>query len=116
MTASLRHVDPTRPPGALVRAYSALGTTQLARFISRHVNWKLDPFLLRLTRGRLASTLMVPSAVPGAATHPAWYPNLRAGVDLVAGVESYIDSGEILGLLGTDGMADCETGRRLIDR
>jgi deazaflavin-dependent oxidoreductase (nitroreductase family) len=47
----------------LVRAYSAFGVTRLARFLSRHVSWKLDPFLLRVTRGRLASTLVVPSAV-----------------------------------------------------
>jgi len=59
----LRYVDPTRPPGLLVRAYSAVGATRFARFISRHVNWKLDPLLLRLSRGRLASTLVIPSAL-----------------------------------------------------
>ncbi|MEY2446942.1 MAG: hypothetical protein QOH79_418 [Acidimicrobiaceae bacterium] len=45
------------------RAYAAFALTRVARFISRHVNWKLDPLLLRLTRGRLASTLVFPSAV-----------------------------------------------------
>ena len=63
MVAKLRHVDPTRPPGPFVRAYSALATTRLAKFVSRHINWKLDPFLLRITRGRLASTLVVPSGL-----------------------------------------------------
>lgn len=63
MAATLRRVDPTRPPGRLRRAYSAFGATRVARFISRHVNWKLDPLLLRLTRGRLASTLMIRSAL-----------------------------------------------------
>jgi deazaflavin-dependent oxidoreductase (nitroreductase family) len=45
------------------RAYAAFALTRVARFISRHVNWKLDPFLLRLTRGRLASKLVFTSAV-----------------------------------------------------
>ena len=60
---ALRHVDPTRRPGVFARAYAALAVTRLARFISRHVSWKLDPVLLRATRGRIASTLMFPSAV-----------------------------------------------------
>lgn len=63
MTAELRQVDPTRPPGALARAYAALAATRVARFISRHLSWKLDPFLLRVTRGRLATTLIFPTAV-----------------------------------------------------
>ena len=60
---TLRHVDPTRPPGLLARAYAALAATRLSRFVSRHVSWKLDPLLLRATRGRVASTLMFPTAV-----------------------------------------------------
>ena len=60
---ALRHVDPTRRPTVFARAYAALAVTRLARFISRHVSWKLDPMLLRATRGRIASTLMFPTAV-----------------------------------------------------
>src|SRR3954471_9539702 len=60
---ALRHVDPTRRPGMFARAYAALAVTRLARFISRHVGWKLDPLLLRVTGGRIASTLMFPTAV-----------------------------------------------------
>ena len=63
MHSRLRYVDPTRPPGLIVRAYSALGATRLSRFISRHIAWKLDPHLLRLSRGRLATTLVFPAAV-----------------------------------------------------
>lgn len=63
MPSRLRHVDPTPPPGPVTRAYSAFGATRAARFISRHVNWKLDPVLLRVTRGRVASTLVIPSAL-----------------------------------------------------
>ena len=52
-----------RPPGRFARAYAAFGATRVARFFSRHVNWKLDPLLLRLTGGRLALTLVFPTAV-----------------------------------------------------
>jgi deazaflavin-dependent oxidoreductase (nitroreductase family) len=53
---------PARPAG-FARAYAAFAATRAAKFVSRHVNWKLDPILLRLTRGRLASTLVFPTAV-----------------------------------------------------
>ena len=45
------------------RAYAALAATRFSRFVSRHVSWKLDPVLLRATRGRLATTLVFPTAV-----------------------------------------------------
>jgi deazaflavin-dependent oxidoreductase (nitroreductase family) len=63
LTAQLRHVDPTRPPGVFARAYAAFAASRVARFISRHVNWKLDPLLLRVTRGRVATTLVFPTAL-----------------------------------------------------
>jgi len=53
---------PSRP-SAFKRWYAAFATTRVARFISRHVSWHLDPVLLRLTGGRLASTLVFPTAV-----------------------------------------------------
>ena len=63
MPAKLRYVDPTRPPGVIARSYAAFAATRLARFVSRHINWKLDPLLLRATRGRLATTLFFPTAL-----------------------------------------------------
>lgn len=63
MPRTLRHVDPTRPPGIIVRAYATIAATRVARFISRRVSWKLDPLLLRLTGGRLATTLVFPTAL-----------------------------------------------------
>jgi len=45
------------------RAYAALAATRLSRVVSRHVSWKLDPLLLRATSGRLATTLVFPTAV-----------------------------------------------------
>ena len=59
----LRHVDPDQSPGVIRRLYAALAATRAARFVSRHVNWKLDPFLLRVTGGRFATTLVFPTAV-----------------------------------------------------
>ncbi len=63
MGAKLRYVDPTLPAGAFARRYAALAATPFAKFISRHINWKLDPHLLRATRGRLATTLVFPTAL-----------------------------------------------------
>jgi deazaflavin-dependent oxidoreductase (nitroreductase family) len=59
----LRFVDTSRTPGSVRRAYSALASTRPLLFVSRHISWKLDPVLLRLTRGRVATTLMLPTAV-----------------------------------------------------
>lgn len=58
-----RVVDATRPPGRLRRAYAALATTRGALFLTRNLMWKLDPVLLRVSRGRVASPLVFRSAV-----------------------------------------------------
>ncbi|HEX5927885.1 MAG TPA: nitroreductase/quinone reductase family protein [Solirubrobacterales bacterium] len=63
MTAPLRYVDPHRPRGWFSRAYAALANTVLGRFLSVHVVWKLDPHLMRLTRGRLGMGLVMPTAL-----------------------------------------------------
>ena len=63
VTSNLRYVDATRPPGPVRRTLAALATTRPLLFFSRHVSWKLDPRLLRLTGGRLATSMMFPVAV-----------------------------------------------------
>jgi deazaflavin-dependent oxidoreductase (nitroreductase family) len=63
MSARLKYVDPNRPPGLFSRAYAALANTRLGRFMSVHVVWKLDPHLMRLTRGRLGMGLVMPTAL-----------------------------------------------------
>lgn len=60
---TLRYVDPTRPPGIIVRAVAVLAATRVARFMSRHISWKLDPWLLQASGGRLATTLVFPTAI-----------------------------------------------------
>jgi deazaflavin-dependent oxidoreductase (nitroreductase family) len=61
--AQLRYVDPNRPRGWLSRAYAAFSATGLGRFLSAKLAWKLDPYLLRLTRGRLGTGLVIPTAL-----------------------------------------------------
>jgi deazaflavin-dependent oxidoreductase (nitroreductase family) len=59
----LRHVDPTRRAGPIARAYAWLSATRPGRWVSSRIAWKLDPHLLRLTRGRLRLSLFLPTAV-----------------------------------------------------
>ena len=63
MRTQIRPTKPEREPGALRRWFSSLATTRPLLFLSRHISWKLDPVLLRLSGGRIASTLMLPTAV-----------------------------------------------------
>ena len=63
MPKQLKYVDPTRPRGVFSRAYAAFSATRLGRFISAKVVWKVDPRLLRLTRGRLGMGLVLPTAL-----------------------------------------------------
>jgi deazaflavin-dependent oxidoreductase (nitroreductase family) len=63
MHPRLKYVDPNRPPSAFSRAFATLSTTRLGRFISAKVVWKLDPYLLRATRGRLGMGLTLPTAL-----------------------------------------------------
>ncbi len=63
MPSRLRYVDPARRPGWFSRAYARLSTTRVARLISAKIAWKLDPYLLRLTGGRLSMALVLPTAL-----------------------------------------------------
>ncbi|MEA2495805.1 MAG: hypothetical protein QOJ29_3716 [Thermoleophilaceae bacterium] len=61
--AGLRYVDPTRRRGWFSRVYAIFSATRVGRFLSSHIAWKLDPYLLRATRGRLGSGLVLPTAL-----------------------------------------------------
>lgn len=61
--SELRYVDPNRPRGWLSRAYAAFSATRVGRFLSVHVAWKIDPYLLRATRGRISMGLILPTAL-----------------------------------------------------
>lgn len=63
MATQLKYVDPNRPRSLLSRAYAAFSATRLGRFLSAKIAWKLDPYLLRATRGRIGSGLFLPTAL-----------------------------------------------------
>ncbi|HEX5712677.1 MAG TPA: nitroreductase/quinone reductase family protein [Solirubrobacterales bacterium] len=63
MAPKLRYVDPEKTPSLFNRLYAALANTRLGRFLSVHLVWKLDPHLMRLTRGRLGMGLLMPTAL-----------------------------------------------------
>jgi deazaflavin-dependent oxidoreductase (nitroreductase family) len=57
----LRYVDPSRPRGLLYRTWAHSVATPFGFWLSRHIAWKVDPFLLRLTRGRIGTGLIIPT-------------------------------------------------------
>lgn len=59
----LRYVDPHEPRSWFSRVYAALSATRAARFVSAKIGWKIDPYLLRATRGWLSTGLVLPIAV-----------------------------------------------------
>lgn len=63
MPAQLKHVDPNRRRSLVSRTFAALSATRLGRLISATVVWKVDPYLLRATRGRLGMGLVLPTAL-----------------------------------------------------
>jgi deazaflavin-dependent oxidoreductase (nitroreductase family) len=60
---TLPYVDPGASRGPVYRAYVRFLGTRLAAWLSMKVVWKVDPHLMRLTRGRLGMGLMVPTAL-----------------------------------------------------
>lgn len=59
----LKVVIPPASPSSFRRGYAALAATRPAKLVSRLINWKLDPLLLRLSGGRLSTTLVFRAAV-----------------------------------------------------
>ena len=63
VAVSLRRVDPPTRRGLLFRLYLRLATSPPASWLSRHVLWKLDPQLLRLTGGRFSMSFPLPTGL-----------------------------------------------------
>src|SRR3954451_15676716 len=59
----LRYVDPRRRRGVIYRVYARLVGTRAMGWLSRKVGWKLDPVLLKLSRGRIGTGLLLPTAL-----------------------------------------------------
>jgi len=60
---ALPYVDPSASRGPVYRAYVRFLGTRLAAWLSMKIVWKVDPHLMRLTRGRLGMGLIVPTAL-----------------------------------------------------
>ena len=63
MPAKLKDVDPNRRPRWFSRANAAFANTALGRFLSVHLVWKIDPWLMRISRGRLGMGVGIPTAL-----------------------------------------------------
>ena len=59
----LPYVDPEAARGRVYRAFVRLVGTRPLGWFSRTVGWRLDPHLLRLSRGRLGMGLLLPTAL-----------------------------------------------------
>jgi len=62
-TRDLPYVNPAERRHAIYRTYARLVGTRAAGWLSMSVVWKLDPFLLRLSGGRLGMGLVLPTAL-----------------------------------------------------
>ena len=60
---ALPHVDPYRPRGRAYRALCRFTATRLGGWLSVNVGWKIDPWLLKGSRGRLSSAGPLPAAL-----------------------------------------------------
>lgn len=63
MPAQLKYVDPNLPRSSFSRAFAWFSATRLGRLVSVHVVWKIDPYLLQATRGRIGMGLVLPTAL-----------------------------------------------------
>src|SRR2546423_15148165 len=59
----LPYVDPMARRGLLYRLFARLAGSRAAAWLSPRTAWKIDPVLMRLTRGRLGSGLLLPTAL-----------------------------------------------------
>jgi deazaflavin-dependent oxidoreductase (nitroreductase family) len=59
----LPHVDPEAQRSVLYRVYARVVAARPMGWFSRRVVWKLDPVLLRLSRGRIGFGLLLPTAL-----------------------------------------------------
>ena len=60
---ALRHVDPTVERGATYRTYVRLTNTRPVGWVSRHIGWKVDPWLMRASGGRVGVGALLPTAL-----------------------------------------------------
>ena len=59
----LAYVDPLQRRGVAYRAYARLVGTRAFGWLARRVGWKVDPWLLKLSGGRVGFGLLLPTAL-----------------------------------------------------
>ena len=57
------YVDPRQRRGRIYYAYARLVGTRFMGWVSRRAVWKVDPILMRLSRGRLGMGLVLPTVL-----------------------------------------------------
>jgi deazaflavin-dependent oxidoreductase (nitroreductase family) len=62
-TPALRYVDPYKPRGRLYLAVARFSATKAGGWLAVNVAWKVDPHLLRLTRGRFSTARPLAAAL-----------------------------------------------------
>lgn len=65
---TLRYVDPQAPRSRVYHVFTRLASSRFATWLSKKgvwsaIVWKIDPHLLRWTRGRLGTGLLLPTAL-----------------------------------------------------
>ena len=63
MASALKYVDPNRPLGFFSRVMAAFSATRLGRLFSQKVAWKVDPYLMRVSGGRVGMAFPLPTAL-----------------------------------------------------
>jgi deazaflavin-dependent oxidoreductase (nitroreductase family) len=120
----LRYVDPQKRRGRLYEANVRFGRSRAGQFVARHIARHTDPYLFRLTGGRVnmggiinapliatgaksgrkrevqltyfhdGSDVILLASNYGRATHPQWYYNLTAHPECEFGGERFV-AGEV---------------------
>jgi deazaflavin-dependent oxidoreductase (nitroreductase family) len=60
---ALRHVDPLAPRSRLYRTYAWLVAWRPLGWVSRLLVWRVDPWLMRVTGGRIGFGLLLPTGL-----------------------------------------------------
>lgn len=60
---TVRYVDPRASRGLAYRWFARFSASDFGLWLSRHISWKVDPYLLRLTRGRIGTGMIIPTGL-----------------------------------------------------
>jgi deazaflavin-dependent oxidoreductase (nitroreductase family) len=60
---TVRYVDPRDSRGPVYCWFARFSASRFGFWLSRNISWKIDPYLLRLTRGQIGTGLMIPTGL-----------------------------------------------------